>query len=102
MQLYDQTETRLLITSAPVSRTGLLSLLALAIKADLTISGGLHCECFRGRWIAADRAVRYPASLNDFAVYGDFDSYRHKLVQARDSFVSVYDVVKDRVEGSLK
>ncbi|TXT10673.1 hypothetical protein VHUM_02178 [Vanrija humicola] len=86
-RLYDQTETRLLITSAPVSRTGLLSLLALAIRADLTISGGLH--------------FRYPASLNDFAVYGDFDSYRHKLVQARDSFISVYDVVKDRVEGSL-
>ncbi|KAL1408895.1 hypothetical protein Q8F55_005709 [Vanrija albida] len=86
-RVYDQTETRLLITSAPVSRTGLLSLLALAIKADLTISGGLH--------------FRYPASLNDFAVYGDFDSYRHKLVQARSSFFSVYDVVKDRVEGSL-
>lgn len=49
-----------------------------------------------------DPSVRYAASLNDYAIYGDFDSYRHKLVQARDSFVGVYDVVKDRVEGSLK
>lgn len=43
-QVYDPTETRILVTSAPISRTGLLSLLSLSIKADLTISGGLHCE----------------------------------------------------------
>ncbi|GMK54175.1 hypothetical protein CspeluHIS016_0107610 [Cutaneotrichosporon spelunceum] len=84
---YDPTETRMLVTSAPVTRTGLLSLLTLGVKADLTISGGLH--------------FRYPASLNDFAVSGDFDAYRHKLVLARDSFLGVYDVVKDRVEGVL-
>lgn len=44
MQTYDPTETRVLVTSAPVTRTGLLSLLTLGVKADLTISGGLHCE----------------------------------------------------------
>lgn len=87
LQVYDPTETRVLITSAPISRFGLLSLLALAVKADLTISCGLH--------------FRYPASLNDFAVHGDFESYRTKLVAARDSFIGVYDVVKDRVESSL-
>jgi hypothetical protein len=43
-RVYDPTETRLLVTSAPISRTGLLSLLGLSLKADLTISGGLHCE----------------------------------------------------------
>ncbi|BEJ16961.1 hypothetical protein CspHIS471_0603620 [Cutaneotrichosporon sp. HIS471] len=84
---YDPTETRMLVTSAPVTRTGLLSLLTLGVKADLTISGGLH--------------FRYPASLNDFAVSGDFEAYRHKLVLARDSFLGVFDVVKDRVEGVL-
>lgn len=42
-RVYDSTETRMLVTSAPVTRTGLLSLLSLAVKADLTISGGLHC-----------------------------------------------------------
>ena len=47
-------------------------------------------------------AVRYPASFNDFAVSGDFEAYRQKLIAARDSFQGVYDVVKDRVEGSLK
>lgn len=35
----------MLVTSAPVTRTGLLSLLTLGVKADLTISGGLHCGC---------------------------------------------------------
>lgn len=40
--------------------------------------------------------------MNDFAVYGDFESYRQKLVAARDSFVGVYDVVKDRVESILR
>jgi hypothetical protein len=44
LQNYDPTETRVLVTSAPVTRTGLLSLLTLGVKADLTISGGLHCE----------------------------------------------------------
>lgn len=39
--------------------------------------------------------------MNDFAVHGDFDSYRAKLAAARDSFLGVYDVVKERVEASL-
>lgn len=52
--------------------------------------------------IAVLTTVRYPASFNDFAVSGDFESYRAKLVAARDSFQGVYEVVKDRVEGSLK
>lgn len=101
LQTYDPTETRVLVTSAPVTRTGLLSLLTLGVKADLTISGGLHCEWSPSTAIA-DHSVRYPASLNDFAVSGDFDAYRQKLVQARDSFIGVYDVVKERVEGVLK
>ncbi|KLT44995.1 hypothetical protein CC85DRAFT_282909 [Cutaneotrichosporon oleaginosum] len=84
---YDATETRMLVTSAPVTRTGLLSLLTLGVKADLTTSGGLH--------------FRYPASLNDFAVSGDFDTYRRKLISARDGFLGVYDVVKDRVDSVL-
>lgn len=49
-----------------------------------------------------DHSVRYPASLNDYAIYGDFESFRQKLILARDNFVGVYDVVKDRVDGSLK
>ena len=42
-QVYDSSETRLLVSSAPISRNGILSHLSNALKADLTISGGLHC-----------------------------------------------------------
>jgi hypothetical protein len=42
-QIYDASETRLFIASAPIARWGLLEQTALAIKADLTISAGLHC-----------------------------------------------------------
>ncbi|KAK4686482.1 hypothetical protein P7C73_g3646, partial [Tremellales sp. Uapishka_1] len=86
-RVYDSTETRLLVTTAPVSRHGILSQLGHAIKADLTISGGLH--------------FRYPASFNEFAIDGDFEIYRQKLTASRDSFVGVYEVVKDRVDASM-
>ncbi|KAI9634308.1 uncharacterized protein MKK02DRAFT_34810 [Dioszegia hungarica] len=86
-RVYDSTETRLFISSAPISRNGLLSQLSAALKADLTISGGLH--------------FRYPASFNEFSVHGDFEAYRHKLTQARETFVGVYQSVKDKVDASL-
>lgn len=47
-------------------------------------------------------SVRYPASFNDFAVHSDFEAYRQRLVSSRDTFASVYDLVKDKVEASLK
>ncbi|RXK34965.1 hypothetical protein M231_07779 [Tremella mesenterica] len=84
---FDSTETRLLICSAPVSRHGILAQLASVIKADLTISGGLH--------------FRYPASFNDYSIHGDFDLYQNKFISARDTFSSVYSTVKDRIESSL-
>jgi hypothetical protein len=48
-QVFDPTETRLFITSAPIGRTGILSLLSGALQADLMISGGLHCEHSGGK-----------------------------------------------------
>lgn len=45
-RVYDATETRILIATAPVSRNGLLYQLAVALRADLTISGGIHCAYF--------------------------------------------------------
>ncbi len=47
-------------------------------------------------------SVRYPASFNEFAVHGTFDSYRTKLVRAKEEFADVYSSVKERVEVSLK
>jgi hypothetical protein len=41
-RVYDPTETRLLISHASPGREGLLAQLALVLKADLTISAGLH------------------------------------------------------------
>jgi hypothetical protein len=46
--------------------------------------------------------VRYPASFNDFAIDGDFEAYRQKLIQARDAFFGVYETVKDRVDASMR
>ncbi|WVR03153.1 hypothetical protein IAU60_000143 [Kwoniella sp. DSM 27419] len=86
-RVYDPQETRLFVTSAPTSRTGLLSLIANALKADLTISGGLH--------------FRYPVSFNEFSIHHDFDSYRQTLVTAANTFGSVYDTVKDKVDSIL-
>ncbi|OCF34791.1 hypothetical protein I316_03335 [Kwoniella heveanensis BCC8398] len=86
-RVYDDTETRLFISSAPMSRTGLLSLIANELKADLSISGGLH--------------FRYPVSFNDFSIHGDYESYRHKLQNASNTFSGVYETVKDKVDSSL-
>ncbi|WVQ94245.1 hypothetical protein IAU59_001323 [Kwoniella sp. CBS 9459] len=86
-RVYDDQETRLFISSAPMSRTGLLSLIANELKADLSISGGLH--------------FRYPVSFNDFSIHNDYESYRHKLSNASNTFNSVYETVKDKVDSSL-
>ena len=102
-QVYDPTETRLLVTSAPVSRNGMLSLLANALKADLTISGGLHCELLNaGRTSSSSTPVRYPVSFNEFSCHADFDEYRQKLEHARDNFVGVYTTVKERIDSNMK
>ncbi|WRT63287.1 uncharacterized protein IL334_000191 [Kwoniella shivajii] len=83
---YDATETRLFVSSAP-SRNGLLSLTANALKADLTISAGLH--------------FRYPVSFNAFSVHEKFEHYQQALQHASTSFSEVYDTVRDRVDNSM-
>ncbi|WVF66621.1 hypothetical protein IAT40_001361 [Kwoniella sp. CBS 6097] len=86
-RVYDDQETRLFISSAPMSRTGILSLIANELKADLSISGGLH--------------FRYPVSFNEFSIHSDYESYRNKLTIASNTFNNVYDTVKDKVDSSL-
>ncbi|WWC57669.1 uncharacterized protein I303_100203 [Kwoniella dejecticola CBS 10117] len=85
-RVYDASETRLFISSAP-SRNGLISLIANALKADLTISGGLH--------------FRYPVSFNEFSVHERYDHYQQKLSSASSHFQEVYDAVRDRVDSSM-
>ncbi|VDC01107.1 unnamed protein product [Peniophora sp. CBMAI 1063] len=83
-RVFDPTETRLLVTHASPGREGLLSSLALTLKADLTMSAGLH--------------FRYASSWNEFSVQGDYDGFRAKLRAGKDAFNRVWDSVKTQVD----
>jgi hypothetical protein len=82
-RVYDPTETRLLITHASPGREGIIASLALVLKADLTISAGLH--------------FRYASSWNEFSVQGDYDAFRNKLRNGKDTFNRVWESVKSQV-----
>jgi hypothetical protein len=73
-RVYDPTETRLLITHASPGREGVIASLALVLKADLTISAGLH---FR------------------------YDGFRNKLRNGKDNFYRVWDSVKSQVDAVI-
>ncbi|BGP07053.1 hypothetical protein JCM10049v2_002883 [Rhodotorula toruloides] len=85
LQVYDPSETRILITHASPGREGLISQLALVLKADLTISAGLH--------------FRYGVSYNEFSVQHDPDAFRSKLESSQKSFREIWDNVKGQVES---
>ncbi|KAK9457200.1 hypothetical protein V1511DRAFT_485807 [Dipodascopsis uninucleata] len=82
-RVFDETETRILITHASPAREGILAQLALALKADFSISGGLH--------------FRYGCSYNEFAVNPTYDYFRGKLAGARAQFMDVWEMVKGEV-----
>ncbi|KAH8115766.1 hypothetical protein DFH11DRAFT_1587009 [Phellopilus nigrolimitatus] len=84
-RVYDPTETRLLVTHASPGREGIIAQLALILKADLTISAGLH--------------FRYTSSWNEFSVQGDFEGFRHKIMSGKDSFDKIWESVKPQVEA---
>ncbi|ETW84408.1 hypothetical protein HETIRDRAFT_312099, partial [Heterobasidion irregulare TC 32-1] len=86
-RVYDPSETRLLVTHASPGREGLLASLALVLKADLTISAGLH--------------FRYATSWNEFSVQADFDGFRHKLRAGKEAFDKVWDSVKSQVDAVI-
>ncbi|KAK9473537.1 uncharacterized protein V1510DRAFT_414312 [Dipodascopsis tothii] len=82
-RVFDETETRILITQASPAREGILAQLALALKADFSISGGLH--------------FRYGSSYSEFAVNPTYDYFRAKLAGARAQFMLVWNIVKSEV-----
>lgn len=84
-KVYDQSETRLLVSHAAPGREGLLAQLALVLKADLTVSGGLH--------------FRYGGSYNEFTVHLDPEAYCAKLEQSRKAFAEVWEAVRGQVES---
>lgn len=86
-RVFDQSETRLLITHASPGREGIIAQLSLVLKADLTISAGLH--------------FRYASSYNEFSVQGDFEGFRHKLVVGKDGFDKVWESVKAQVDAVI-
>ncbi|CAG8539312.1 14188_t:CDS:10, partial [Ambispora leptoticha] len=86
-RVYHPTETRILVTHNSPGLIGLLSQLALALRADFTISAGLH--------------FRYCVSYNEFSVQCDQENYRSKLENSRKSFYQMYNSIKEKVENSV-
>ncbi|PSR77057.1 hypothetical protein PHLCEN_2v8090 [Hermanssonia centrifuga] len=86
-RVFDQTETRLLVTHASPGREGIIAQLSLILKADLTISAGLH--------------FRYASSYNEFSVQGDFDGFRRKLQAGKEGFDKVWESVKIQVDAVI-
>lgn len=86
-RVYSPNETRILMTHHSPGREGLLSQLAHTVKADFTLSAGLH--------------FRYGSSYNDFSVSPSPSHFSHKLAASRASFMSIYDVVKPDLSNLL-
>ncbi|KAF8334973.1 uncharacterized protein EI90DRAFT_2993369 [Cantharellus anzutake] len=84
---YDHSETRLLVSHASPGREGIIAQLALVLKADLTVSAGLH--------------FRYASSYNEFSVQGDMEGFRQKLSSGKESFSRVWENVKTQVEAII-
>lgn len=86
-RVYDPTETRVFITHASPAREGLLNQLSVMLKADFSISAGLH--------------FRYGSSYNEFSVNPSVDHYRGKLAVSRAQFYDVWETVKHEVEPAV-
>lgn len=86
-RVYDPTETRIFVTHASPAREGLLNQLSVALKADFSISAGLH--------------FRYGSSYNEFSVNPTLDHYRGKLAASKASFNDVWETVKSEVEPAV-
>lgn len=86
-RVYDPTETRIFVTHASPTREGILNQLAVTLKADFSISAGLH--------------FRYGSSYNEFSVNPTLDHYRGKLAASKASFNDVWETVKHEVEPAV-
>ncbi|KAI9840458.1 MAG: hypothetical protein M1837_001614 [Sclerophora amabilis] len=86
-RVYDPTETRIFVTHASPAREGLLNQLSVTLKADFSVSAGLH--------------FRYGSSYNEFSVNPSLDHYRGKLAASKASFNDVWETVKSEVEPAV-
>ncbi|KAI5852806.1 hypothetical protein DFP73DRAFT_534102 [Morchella snyderi] len=87
-RVYDAAETRIFITHASPAREGLLNQLSVTLKADFSISAGLH--------------FRYGSSYNEFSVNPSLDHYRGKLASSKASFNDVWETVKNEVLAAVQ
>lgn len=87
-RVYDPTETRIFITHNSPAREGLLNQLSVTLKADFSISAGLH--------------FRYGSSYNEFSVNPSLDYYRGKLASSKASFNDVWETVKGEVQPAVE
>jgi Protein of unknown function (DUF2433) len=87
-RVYAPTETRVFVTHASPAREGLLNQLSVTLKADFSISAGLH--------------FRYGSSYNEFSVNPTLDHYRGKLAASKASFNDVWETVKGEVEPAVE
>ncbi|KAL8860670.1 MAG: hypothetical protein Q9178_003023 [Gyalolechia marmorata] len=87
-RVFDLTETRVFVTHASPAREGLLNQLSVTLKADFSISAGLH--------------FRYGSSYNEFSVNPTLDHYRGKLAASKASFNDVWETVKSEVEPAVQ
>lgn len=86
-RVYDPSETRIFVTHASPARDGILNQLSVTLKADFSISAGLH--------------FRYGSSYNEFSVNPSLDHYRGKLAASKASFNDVWETVKMDVEQAI-
>ncbi|OOO04603.1 Protein of unknown function DUF2433 [Aspergillus oryzae] len=86
-RVYDPSETRIFVTHASPAREGMLNQLSVTLKADFSISAGLH--------------FRYGSSYNEFSVNPSLDHYRGKLAASKASFNDVWETVRGEVEAAI-
>jgi hypothetical protein len=86
-RVYDPTETRIFITHASPARECILNQLSVTLKADFSVSAGLH--------------FRYGSSYNEFSVNPTLDHYRGKLAASKASFNDVWETVKSEVQPAI-
>lgn len=86
-RVYDPSETRVFLTHASPARDGILNQLSVTLKADFSVSAGLH--------------FRYGSSYNEFSVNPSLDHYRGKLAASKASFQDVWETVKMDVEQAI-
>lgn len=80
---FDPAEIRVFVSHPAPAREGLLAQLALALRADFTVSSGLH--------------FIYGSSFNEFSALPSLDHYKGILAASRAQFMEVWNAVKSQL-----